>query len=996
MTPITYYTVDGELSKVEAVADGQTKTTLLCYDNLGRKTAMLDPDKGGWNASVTDCDQVNSGTAGWWHYEYNGFGELKTQTDPKGQQVVNTYDKLGRIKTRLDKASAGDTTGENFAEWVYHTNTSGSAQGQLDYVTATIRTGSQPISYTNNPSYNSVGQLINNVVTIVEDGVTQTYTQTINEYDSLGRTIRGTESATSSDGWSWSGDELRNIYDAYGNVVAIVNNDQGNLEYQRTTAVDVFGNITSQQLADGVINTQRTFNPVTGLLERIFTTGNGELQDLRYQWSSRGNLLNRKRFFNLSLQQQEDFTYDALSRLLHAEVVGGDYTATTYDAFGNLQTKNTYDSNDQLISDASVGTYTYHSGGRNALASTTIGNVSYAYDGNGNIESQTRNGLTERLLQHTTFDKPYYIEKNLQFSTEFWYGPDRGRIKRHDHNMVSGSSTTTWYLGSLEKIVESSGVIKLKRYIGGVAIETSIFADASDTTPTVETTYLLTDHLGSVQTIADSNGNLVERLSFDVWGQRRSAVDWHTLEQLGWLQSTEFQSLKNETTRGYTGHEMLDEVGLIHMNGRVYDPLLARFMEADPFVQAPGNLQSYNRYAYVWNNPLRATDPSGYRSLISKALKWGNRVLRRWDPITARIKDATWGFLARNPMLAQMVQTVVTAVVGFYCAPCAVAVVAVFATELTYAATGSYEQAAKAGFKSAVMAGAFYVVGQGLAKGHSSGSGDPGFWGSGLTKTGYALKIFAHGMIGGVTEEMNGGKFGSGFVAAGFSAAAVPLTGRMNVGRGTLVSALIGGTASRMSGGKFGNGAVTAAMGYLLNQVASHLNKSKRVGLWAKGKDEGAFRERASMNSDSNYGFSNGDEMIRILSEEGALSRIDIHSHGFESGVVGEGWDTGFYVVGYDANPEAAFVNDFVLSVIDGGIELAPNAEINFFGCNNAQLAESLSSYLGAIGRGDILATGATNSVYPKSGTAAGVDHRGSFNTYAGGRLRSSSKILDY
>lgn len=50
------------------------------------------------------------------------------------------------------------------------------------------------------------------------------------------------------------------------------------------------------------------------------------------------------------------------------------------------------------------------------------------------------------------------------------------------------------------------------------------------------------------------------------------------------------------------------------MNGRVYDPELGRFMSADPFVQAPYNTQSYNRYSYVFNNPLSFTDPNGYQA----------------------------------------------------------------------------------------------------------------------------------------------------------------------------------------------------------------------------------------------------------------------------------------------------------------------------------------------------------------------------------------------
>ncbi|MDM3872684.1 RHS repeat-associated core domain-containing protein, partial [Porticoccus sp. W117] len=71
------------------------------------------------------------------------------------------------------------------------------------------------------------------------------------------------------------------------------------------------------------------------------------------------------------------------------------------------------------------------------------------------------------------------------------------------------------------------------------------------------------------------------------------------------------------TTRGFTGHEMLDEVGVIHMNGRIYDAKIARFLQADPFIQDPTYSQSLNRYSYTFNNPLNATDPSGFISLTN-------------------------------------------------------------------------------------------------------------------------------------------------------------------------------------------------------------------------------------------------------------------------------------------------------------------------------------------------------------------------------------------
>ena len=64
--------------------------------------------------------------------------------------------------------------------------------------------------------------------------------------------------------------------------------------------------------------------------------------------------------------------------------------------------------------------------------------------------------------------------------------------------------------------------------------------------------------------------------------------------------------------RGYTFHEHLEEFNLINMNGRMYDPLLARFLNADPLLQDNTDAQNYNRYSYVLNNPTKYTDPSGY------------------------------------------------------------------------------------------------------------------------------------------------------------------------------------------------------------------------------------------------------------------------------------------------------------------------------------------------------------------------------------------------
>jgi len=92
--------------------------------------------------------------------------------------------------------------------------------------------------------------------------------------------------------------------------------------------------------------------------------------------------------------------------------------------------------------------------------------------------------------------------------------------------------------------------------------------------------------------ITDESANVVEQMSSDPHGKRRN-TDWSDAGS---------QLFGVETTRAYTGHEMLDDVSLVHMNGRVYDPEIGRFLSADPFIQAPTNSQSFNRYSYVFNN----------------------------------------------------------------------------------------------------------------------------------------------------------------------------------------------------------------------------------------------------------------------------------------------------------------------------------------------------------------------------------------------------------
>ena len=164
-------------------------------------------------------------------------------------------------------------------------------------------------------------------------------------------------------------------------------------------------------------------------------------------------------------------------------------------------------------------------------------------------------------------------------------------------------STTTYVGAVFEEVSKTGEATRRVHYIfaGGerVAVYTSDDAPVS----TTRLRYLHTDHLGSVDTVTDETGAVVERLSYDAFGKRRTATGAGA-----WTEAA-LAIVGAQTPRGFTGHEHLDALGLVHMNGRVYDPVLGRFVSADPYVQFPESTQGLNRYGYVRNNPLGATDP---------------------------------------------------------------------------------------------------------------------------------------------------------------------------------------------------------------------------------------------------------------------------------------------------------------------------------------------------------------------------------------------------
>ena len=243
------------------------------------------------------------------------------------------------------------------------------------------------------------------------------------------------------------------------------------------------------------------------------------------------------------------------------------------------------------------------------------------------------------------------------------------------------------------------------------------------------------------------------------------------------------------------------------MNGRVYDPEIDRFLSADPFVQNIGDLQSWNRYSYVLNNPLSFADPSGYffKKLWNKI---SGAVSKGFKAIGSVVKSALSNPIVRG--IIQVVGCAATAAAGMGPFGCAAVSAA-----LTMAAGGSIADGAKTFAFAFVTAGIFHAVGPAL---------------NGLQGVGGALlKAGVHGTISGALSVAQGGTFVQGFAGGaigalgGYAAGQSTLVGEYGdgdfggmLGRAA-ISAGAGCAAAQVTGGKCSQAAVTAAFASLYN-----------------------------------------------------------------------------------------------------------------------------------------------------------------------------------
>lgn len=399
--------------------------------------------------------------------------------------------------------------------------------------------------------------------TLGVDGGNYSMTST---YDTAGRA----ETLTYPTGFA-----TKNVYNSVG-YLSEVRNNSTNALFWKLVAAGPAG-ITDEDYGNGT-GIVRSFDPSTQRVSQIGTLRDSDgalLQNLIYGYDFVGNVIARSETTQFV---SETYGYDGVNRL--TSVTGPASKTYTYDDIGNITSK------------SDVGTYTYPSSGKVHAVSSVAG-VNYSYDLNGNLQSAGNRSFT-----WNSFNMPATSQiANASYSWS--YDAERQRVK------YAAPGETTIYFGAgnsivLEKTIKPT-VTEQKHYVYAngkpVALYTQRSAGNSDTR------YLYSDHLRSTTLVLDEVGGLPERLSYDAQGKRRfpsgSDDSANTLSGIA-------------TDRGFTEHEHLDDQGIIHMNGRLYDPRVGRFLSPDPFVQNVSNPQNLNRYTYVLNNPLAYIDPSGY------------------------------------------------------------------------------------------------------------------------------------------------------------------------------------------------------------------------------------------------------------------------------------------------------------------------------------------------------------------------------------------------
>lgn len=516
-------------------------------------------EQDGWGRKTKLIDP----SAGTYEYEYNGYGETTKITNPNGYTEYQ-YSPEGRI---LQKDIVGQHT-DLATTYTYDPN--------LKFLTTQNVTDINGNNSTYNYEYDSDFR-INSIEEI------NPYAQFKKEYsyDSFGRFETENQFAKLLLNNKTSAKKIKYNYE--NGQLKSLNDFNSGANIWEVLSVNARGQLTRSSIGNG-IESRNVYDNYGYLENNEILTINARLLKVDTEFDIQlGNLKSRS---NSMFSWEETFEYDNLDRLI-----------TFNDNNGVNQM--VYDPSGRIIENPTVGEYLYATANPYQVENINLNAQGDLYYQRHQVQN----------VSYNAFKKPFNIEEVGKEKIGFQYNTFMGRSHmfygdNQEENAQRNNRKHYSFDGSMEISYDSNAAkTTFVSYIGGDAYsapaiwrsEQSQFDDIEDFY------YLHRDYLGSILLITDTDGEAEEKRHFDAWGNIVQLTDGNDnpLDQLTFLD------------RGYTGHEHLQGVHLIHMNGRLYDPNLKRFLAPDNFIQDGGNTQNFNRYGYVLNNPLRYTDPSG-------------------------------------------------------------------------------------------------------------------------------------------------------------------------------------------------------------------------------------------------------------------------------------------------------------------------------------------------------------------------------------------------
>lgn len=536
-------------------------TTTITRDGIGRSTQVTRA--GTWSGAAISANR---------YYRYNTKGQLERSLSSEERSTYFDYDLAGNV---LHTYHCGDNTDAGCG-WT----SAGARPADRTTMTYDVMNRVTLVDYpsgTNDvaTTYHDDGA----VATVVSGIVTREF-----NYNNRGM--------LDNEWLKWNANNWQTSY-GYN-----ANGHQATLTYRDGHQVSFAPNALGQATQAGTYATGVSYFP-NGALKQ-FTYGNGIVHTLTqnarqlpersrdmfgatailddtYDYDQNGNVAG----ITDALSGQagnRDMTYDDLDRLVGvtAGAAQGGNAVFAYDVLDNIRqldqgtrtVRHQYDGTNRLISF------------KNA-AGTTVS--SYTNDTRGNLIQRVTGAVTDTY----TFDKANRLKTASIGGVAYAYAYDGLGLRMHQ--VEAGVSSYFVYSQAGQLLFSQDGVNRYNHILLGGSLVAKRLVPFDGSATTIR--YQHTDALGSPVVETNEAGGLLPRERMTAYGEPADGT-W-------------------QSGPGYTGHQMDANSKLVYMQQRYYDPVIGRFLSADPVATSQTSGANFNRYWYANNNPYKFTDPDG-------------------------------------------------------------------------------------------------------------------------------------------------------------------------------------------------------------------------------------------------------------------------------------------------------------------------------------------------------------------------------------------------